>query len=228
MKAPGLGVVAAALPQDALRRKVLAGGSAAILLTLLGCDSGPKGSALAPGSVVLAFGDSLTHGTGAGPGQDWPTLLAAATGWRIVNAGVPGDTAAAAQERLAGLLAQHRPALVIIGLGGNDFLRRRRHGDVKQDLAALVERSRESGARVVLMAIPAPSLLAAVASTLQDAPLYEELAEEKGVPLIADIVSEVLSDNGLKADPIHPNARGYRLMAEAIHKELRSLGFVNR
>ena len=196
----------------------------AALPLLAACGKRSRHSAVPAGQTVLAFGDSVTFGTGAATGEDWPTLLAAATGWQIVNAGVPGDTAQAAGMRLPALLSQHTPALVIIEIGGNDFLRRRTAAEVKADVRVLVQAAKASGAQVVLVAVPALSLLAAVAGRPSDAPLYAELAEEEQVALVPDVFSDVLGDAALRADPIHPNAAGYRQMAVGIHQRLKATG----
>jgi acyl-CoA hydrolase len=177
------------------------------------------------GASVLAFGDSVTFGTGAGPGEDWPGLLASRTAWRIANAGVPGDTAEAAAGRLAALLAEHRPALVIVELGGNDFLKRRPPAAVKEALRRILREIRASGAQAVLVSVPEMSLLGVVARRPADAPLYAELGKEEGVAIIADVFSSVLARPELCADPIHPNAEGYREMAAGIHAALRKAGF---
>jgi len=103
---------------------------------------------------VLAFGDSVTFGTGAGSSEDYPALLATATGWNIINAGIPGDTAQKGQSRIESLLKQHNPQLVIIGLGGNDFLRRRPEQAVKEDLRNIVVQVQNSGAIAALIAAP--------------------------------------------------------------------------
>lgn len=198
---------------------------ASVLLAMLaGCGPSPRQFVVPAGQTVLAFGDSVTHGTGAGPGEDWPTLLAAATGWQMVNAGVPGDTAQAAQARLPALLAQHRPALVVIEIGGNDFLRRRTAADVKADVRGLIQAAKASGAQTVLVAVPALSLMAAVAGRPSDAPLYAELAEEEQVALVPEVFSRVLGDAALRTDPVHPNAAGYREMAQGLHQRLKALG----
>ncbi|MDR2613818.1 MAG: GDSL-type esterase/lipase family protein [Candidatus Accumulibacter sp.] len=191
---------------------------------LAACGARQKWSALAPGSQVLAFGDSVTYGTGAGAEEDWPTLLGEATGWRIVNAGVLGDTAEAGRSRLPPLLDEYKPALVIIEIGGNDFLRRRQEKAVKQDLKALIDAARSSGAQVVLIGVPNLSVLAVVAGVAKDSPIYGELGKEEGVPVIADVFSGVLSRPELCADRIHPNADGYRQMAEGIYGALKQLG----
>lgn len=196
------------------------------LAVLAACGKPSRHATVPVGGTVLALGDSVTYGTGAAPGEDWPTLLAAATGWRVVNAGVPGDTALAAQDRLPALLAKHQPALVIIEIGGNDFLRRRPAAEVKEDIRRLLKAAQASGAQVVLVAVPALSLMAAVAGRPSDAPLYAELADEEKVALVPDVFSVVLADAALRADPIHPNAAGYRQLAQGLHQRLKALGFV--
>jgi acyl-CoA hydrolase len=193
-------------------------------LALAACGKRRKFNMLSPGSRVLAFGDSVTYGTGANPGEDWPTLLGEATGWEVVNAGVVGDTAEAGKSRIGPLLEEHQPALVIIEIGGNDFLHRRSGNDVKQDLKVLVDAVRSSGAQAVLVGVPSLSLLAVVAGKPDDSSIYGELGKEAGVPVISDVFSDVLSQPDLRADQIHPNAAGYRKMADGIHSALKQLG----
>lgn len=195
-----------------------------VLSLLAACGKAKRHTAVGAGQTVLAFGDSVTFGTGASGGEDWPTLLAAATGWHVVNAGVPGDTAQAAQARLPELLAQHRPALVIVEIGGNDFLRRRSAAEVKEDVRRLLQVVKAGGAQAVLVAVPALSVMAAVAGRPSDAPLYAELADEEQVPLVPDVFSDVLGNAALRTDPVHPNAAGYRQMAQGLHQRLKALG----
>lgn len=195
---------------------------------LIGCRKVPTHTGIPEGATVLAFGDSITYGTGAARNEDWPTLLAVKTGWNIINAGVPGDTAQAGRMRIGPLLAEHRPALVVVGLGGNDFLRRRPPDRVKEDLRDILRQVKASGVPTVMLAVPAPSLLAAVASHLSDAPLYKALSVEEDVLLVEGVIASVLSDNALKADAIHPNAQGYRRMADDIFLALQNAGFVGR
>jgi acyl-CoA hydrolase len=213
------------MPTSAKRRRVLQLFAAGAFLAA--CSRAPKFAAVPSGSVVLAFGDSVTFGTGAAPGQDWPTLLAAMTGWRIVNAGVPGDTADAARQRIAPLLEEHRPALVIVELGGNDFIRRRAQKLVKEDLRQILTTIRASGARAVLVAVPELSLLGAVTRRPDDAPIYAELAKEEKLPLIADVFADILARPELCADQIHPNAQGYRQMAEGFQAALKKTGLLS-
>lgn len=197
-----------------------------MLLTALLAACGKRGgfAAVPRGAPVLAFGDSVTYGTGAAQGEDWPSLLAGETGWEIVNAGVPGDTAQAGKARIQELLDEHRPALVIVEIGGNDFIRRRSRAEVAEDVRSIIRAVKQAGAQPVLVAVPELSLLGAVAGKPSDAPLYAELARAEGVPLVADVFSGVLGQPALRADRIHPNAAGYRRMASGILEALRELG----
>ena len=143
-------------------------------LVLLGaCGKTPKLPAIAPGQVVLAFGDSVTYGTGAAPGEDWLKHLAAQTGWQIINAGIPGETAFAGKARIQALLDEHRPVLVIVEIGGNDFLRKRPSSDVRGDIRALLKSTKQSGAQLALVAVPEFSVLGIVAGKPSDSPIYK-------------------------------------------------------
>lgn len=208
------------------RRASLQALTLSALWVLTACQPNRRMNPLSTGATVLALGDSITYGTGAPSGHDWPQLLSARTGWHIINAGIPGDTTQGARERVAALLTEHQPALVIIELGGNDFLRRRPPDRVKEDLRDIVRQAKASGAQVLLVAVPELSLLAAFASRLSDAPLYQALADEEGVGLLAEALSEVLSQPTLKTDQIHPNAAGYQQFADQLYRYLQKVGLL--
>jgi acyl-CoA hydrolase len=196
-------------------------------LILIACSSEPQFPPLPKGANVLILGDSLSHGTGAADGEDYPSLLAASTGWNIINAGVPGDTSAAGLQRLPALLERHEVDLLIVELGGNDFIRRVPQQQTVDNLRAILSEARANGIQPLLLAIPAFSPFGAAVGSLSDHELYQELAKETGTPLIEDIFSDVLASNALKSDPIHPNAEGYRLVEEGLRKALSKKGFLN-
>ncbi|MDP1611589.1 MAG: arylesterase [Sulfuritalea sp.] len=205
----------------------IARGFVALLVVLLAvaCGGAKKEVALPAGSKVLALGDSLTAPHGVKPGEDWPTLLGQKTGWVVINAGISGNTSAQALERLPALLDEHQPQLVLVSLGGNDMLRKLSQAQTVANLGRMLDLARASGAKVVLLATPKPSIAGAVFNSLSPAEFYAEVAKERKVRLIADALPEVLSDTTLKGDQLHPNAAGHALLGEKIHEELKKIGF---
>lgn len=185
---------------------------ALFLLPAGGCDRGPAIAPLPEDAIVLAFGDSLTYGTGAGSGESYPEVLAALLGRTVINAGVPGETSAQGLRRLPDVLAEYEPDLVILCHGGNDFLRRLDRQQLAANLEAMVALIHDSGAEVVVVGVPQLGLL------LKTAPLYDQLAETYRLPYEGDIITDLLGDRDLKSDTVHPNAAGYRQLAEALFR----------
>jgi acyl-CoA thioesterase-1 len=205
------------------RRRLLA--TALLAAALAACGKkAPKGRAVPRGANVLALGDSITYGTGATPETSYPTVLAALTGWNVINAGVPGNTSAQALERLPGLLQEHKPELVIVSVGGNDFLRGVSAATTKGNIASTCREALASGAQVLLVAVPQPNLMAAVAKSLSDHAMYEELAKELKVPLHAGGWGAVLGDATLRSDPIHANGQGYEKFARGLYETAKEAG----
>ncbi|WP_038033117.1 GDSL-type esterase/lipase family protein [Thioalkalivibrio sp. ALE23] len=196
----------------------------AVLLAACGGAGPTDFDPLPRSATVLVFGDSVTHGTGASDGEDFPTRLQAITGWTVINDGVPGDRADTARGRIEDSLVEHEPDLVILELGGNDFLRGRQPADVKEDLRVLIGYVRDHGAQPLLIGVPEASALGAATGRLSDDAIYRELAREEDVPLIEGVLAGVLNDADLRADRIHPNADGYARMAEEIAEGLMEVG----
>ncbi|MDZ7593472.1 MAG: arylesterase [Thiobacillus sp.] len=188
------------------------------LFLLAACERAPTLPKLNTHDVIVAFGDSLTHGTGASTNDAYPAVLATLTGRTVINAGVPGDTTASALLRLPEVLAEHRPRLVLLCLGGNDMLRKHPAATTENNLRLLVQTIRSSGAEVMLIAVPEPKLFGGAPD------FYGRIAKEMQLPLEDDIFSDVLKDNRLKSDPIHANAAGYRVVAERLAEFLRDAG----
>jgi lysophospholipase L1-like esterase len=188
------------------------------LLLLAACDRPPTLPKLDSQDVIVAFGDSLTHGTGAGTNDAYPAVLASLTGRTVINAGVPGDTTASALQRLPEVLAEHQPRLVLLCLGGNDMLRKHSAAATENNLRLLVQTIRASGAGVVLIGVPEPKLFGGAPD------FYARIAEDMRLPLEEDVFNDVLKDNRLKSDAIHANAAGYRQVAERLAEFLRDAG----
>lgn len=212
------------------RRRLVLRASLAGLVTLAGlggCQRDARWPPLPADAAVLAFGDSLTAGTGAEPAAAWPALLAQRTGWRIRNEGLPGDTAESGLARLQAVLDEARFDAVLLGLGGNDMLRGRPDASVRSDLEALARLARGHTPHVALIATPRPSLAGALAG-LQDADFYGAVAEATGAALVPDAYARALSSPELRSDRIHANEAGYALIAQAVGDRLAELGWAPR
>ena len=189
--------------------------------TLLGsCRKTPQLPPLQPDAVILAFGDSLTFGTGAGETESYPALLEKAIGRRVINAGVPGEVSATGAQRLPELLEREKPALMILCHGGNDLLQKLDQKALADNLRTMIRLARDKGISVVLLAVPSPDL------SLTPPALYGEVATELAVPLELNSLAKILGKSSLKSDYFHPNAAGYKLLAENILKLLKRSGAI--
>ena len=209
----------------------MAGGVVAtsLLAAIAGCGrkQAARAQLVPAGSTVLALGDSLTYGTGASPETAYPTVLAELSGWNVVNAGVSGNTSAQALERLPGLLAEHQPKLVIVSIGGNDFLRQLPEADTRANIIAICRQALGSGAQGLLVAVPKVSMVAALGQ-MSDHPLYADIAAELNVPLQREGWSKVLGDSKLRSDAVHANAQGYVQFAHSLHSTAVAAGLLRQ
>jgi acyl-CoA thioesterase I len=191
-----------------------------LVLSTAACSKPPTLTPLPPEATVLAFGDSLTFGTGAGEAESYPAVLSAMIGRKVVNAGVPGELSAAGAARLPEVLEREKPALLILCHGGNDILGRLDQNLLAENLRTMIRVARRSGVEVLLLAVPDWGL------SLNPPPLYAEVAKEFGVPLESDALARILGKNSLKSDHVHPNAAGYRQLAGEIAAQLKKNGAV--
>ena len=193
---------------------------AAFALLLSGCGQHSKLPPLAPDAVLLAFGDSLTYGTGANEEESYPAQLARLTGRRVVREGVPGEVSAAGLARLPALLDAHRPRLLLLCHGGNDFLRRLPKAQAAENVLAMIRLAKGRGIDVLLIGTPE------IGFTLAPPEFYAGIAKQSGIPYEGDVLTKIFRNSELKSDQIHPNAKGYRLMAERVAELLRKSGAI--
>jgi lysophospholipase L1-like esterase len=175
---------------------------------------------LGTNDVVLAFGDSLTFGTGAATDESYPAILERAIGRKVANAGVPGETSEEGLQRLPLVLDEVKPQLLILCHGGNDFLRRLDEKQAGNNVRAMIVLARDRGIPVVLLATPKPGLPPSIPA------FYGEIATELRLPLDDVVIKSVLLDASLRSDTVHPNGKGYARMAAAVEKVLRKSGAV--
>ena len=190
-----------------------------ICLLLGACGDQTSKIFIADDAVLLAFGDSITYGTGAKKQQSYPAILSELTGHRVINAGIPGEVTAQGMQRLPGLLDKYKPGLLVLCHGGNDLLRRFNAAVTRTNLEAMIDSANQRNIPVLLIGVPSFGLL-----FLESNELYNEVAEKYGLLYEGEVLPRVESEPDLKADRIHPNAEGYRQMAEAVYKLLQDSG----
>ena len=192
-----------------------------VSVVVSGCgERHPSLPRLDPTDVVLAFGDSLTYGTGARPGESYPEVLSEMIGRTVVSAGVPGERTGEGVERLDDVLDLHQPRIMLLCLGGNDMLRKVDASETENNLRQMIEAATARGIGVVLIGVPKPALLGGTAQ------FYERIADDYALPYEGEVLNEILRDSTYKSDPVHPNARGYRLLATALAEVLRRSGAI--
>lgn len=199
---------------------MIAGGAAIVVVLLWMLWPSTYGNVAnldSSGTSIVAFGDSLTAGYGARKGEDYPSKLAARIGATVINAGVSGDTTEGALARIEEDVLSNEPRIVIVGLGGNDFLRGVPLAATETNLRDIVRRIHAGGAMVVLLGFEFPSL------TANYAEMYERVAADERCLLVDDVLDGIMSDGKLKSDAIHPNAAGYELLAERVAGPLKKL-----
>jgi len=187
---------------------------------LSGCGASVKLDKLDSSAVILAFGDSLTYGTGAAPSESYPAVLERSIGRKVVNAGVPGEISAQGLERLPATLEEVQPKLLILCHGGNDFLQKLDEGRAAQNIRAMIRMARDKGIPVVLLATPKPGLPPSVPT------FYGEIAKELKIPFEDGVIRTVVLDSRLKSDFVHPNAQGYAQIAAALQNVLKKSGAI--
>jgi acyl-CoA thioesterase-1 len=169
------------------------------------------------GHAIIAFGDSLTAGYGAGPGEDYPSRLSARIGVSVINAGVSGDTTESALARIEPDVLTRDPRIVIIGLGGNDFLGNVPIARTETNLRTIVQQVQAAGAMVVLLGFRFPGFRGDYEA------MYKRIAKDERCLFIPNLLRGILTEPKLKSDEIHPNAAGYDLMAERIDGPMKKL-----
>ena len=193
--------------------------STVLLLLLSACSEQPSLPKLSGNAAILAFGDSITYGTGASAQHDYPNILAGMTGLKVINAGIPGEISSNGLLRLPALLDLHQPELLILIHGGNDMLRKTSQQQIVNNLESMIREAKQRKIAVIILGVPQPGLF-----LLSSAEIYQTLAVEQQIPADLDTLSFILTKNSMKSDLIHPNDQGYYLLAERIVSLLQDSG----
>lgn len=191
-----------------------------ICFQLVSCSEQPQLKPLTPEATILAFGDSLTYGTGTSPDKAYPAVLERLTHHKVINAGIPGEISKKGMARLPGLIEKHRPDLIIICHGGNDILRKLDLSKTRDNIQRMINLARQNNSQVILIGVPEFGLF------LNSVPLYQSLAEKNRLPIANNILGDIIGNNALKSDHIHPNSAGYQYLAEHIAELLYQSGAI--
>lgn len=190
----------------------------------------PAGNA-APARKIVILGDSLSSEYGLARGTGWVALLArrladSHPGWQVVNASIGGDTTAGGRSRLPALLRQHRPAVLVVELGGNDALRGLALEMTEANLDAMVKAGRQAGAKVLLVGNQVPPNYGQ-RYTRDFAALFPRIAQANQVPVVPFMLAGVAdtpdADANFQPDRIHPLAQAHPAILDNIWPELRKL-----
>lgn len=184
------------------------------LIIFSGCANSGIKNLDAKGSSIICFGDSITFGYGANPGEDYPTALEKMVKLPVINAGVDGDTTFAALERLENDVLVKSPRLVIVEFCGNDFLKKISREDTVKNLARIIGRIQDTGAMVALVDISAGMFFKEYRQA------FKKLAHEKKAIFIPAVLSRIITNPSMKSDFLHPNGRGYKIVANRIHQAI--------
>jgi lysophospholipase L1-like esterase len=167
------------------------------------------------GKNIICFGDSITFGYGVQPGEDYPSALAKIVSYPVINMGIDGDTSIEALKRLKSDVLDREPLLVLVEFCGNDFLRKIPNEVTINNVREMVEQIQARGAMVAIVDISAGMFLSEYRAA------FRKLAKEKKALFIPGILSGIITNPSMKSDFLHPNDKGYRMIADKIHLAIK-------
>lgn len=182
------------------------------IVGLTGCAKQEIKNTDSKGKNIICFGDSITAGYGAGPGEDYPAQLAKLVNMPVINAGVSADTSFEGLKRIKQDVLDKDPYLVIIEFCGNDFLNKIPRQDTIANILKMAEAAQDQGAIVAIVDISAGMFLSEYRSS------FGKLARQTGSIFIPSVLQRLLTNPSMKSDFFHPNSAGYKLVAERIRK----------
>lgn len=171
------------------------------------------------GTTIVAFGDSLIEGVGATKGNDISSLISARIGEPVINLGVSGNTTAQGLARVDEI-KKHNPKVVLVLLGGNDYLRKVPLADTFKNLDEIIARIQAMGAVVVLLGVQG-SVIPIIGDPFEER--FELLAEKRGAVYVPNVLSGLVGNMKYMSDAIHPNDLGYASIVDRILPELKQV-----
>lgn len=176
--------------------------------------------------IIVAVGDSLTYGYGTTLDKSYPVVLSGLINMTVINEGINGDTSSGVLERIDQIIKDQNPKMIILGIGGNDMLRRTPRDETVRNITEIIQIIKAANIMPIILAEPEPSVFGAAVGNLNDATLYKEIADQENVFIIENTFSKYLSNNDYKSDPIHLNEKGYALVAQDVRDFLVKKQFI--
>jgi lysophospholipase L1-like esterase len=186
-----------------------------VVLLLAGCGKREIKNVDSKGKNIICFGDSITFGYGANEGEDYPTELAKMVDMPVINAGIDGDTSVEAMKRLESDVLDREPFLVIIEFAGNDFLRKIPKETTLKNIEGMIDKVHEKKAIVAIVDISAGMFLKEYRAA------FKNICRKKQAIFIPGILSGIITNPSMKSDFIHPNAQGYKTIAQKIYLAIK-------
>ncbi|OGX18352.1 MAG: hypothetical protein A3K83_06345 [Omnitrophica WOR_2 bacterium RBG_13_44_8b] len=192
-----------------------------VLALLCSCALVPGGCAKrevknldSKGMNIVCFGDSITFGYGVMQGEDYPAVLSKMVPMPVINAGMDGDTSVEALRRIESDVLGKDPFLVIIEFAGNDFLEKIPLETTVSNIKQMVKLIQDRGALVAIVDISAGLFLRDYCLA------FNKLAKEEGAIFVSSVLSGIITNPSMKSDFIHPNAKGYKIIAQRVHRTI--------
>ena len=160
--------------------------------------------------LIVFFGNSITAGLGAEPGEDFPSLIGKTLNVPIINAGISGNTTHDALLRIDNDVISKNPSVVVVELGGNDLLEQVDTRETTKNLDLILSKIKPTGAKIVILGTKFYLFQEEYEAD------WTSLAKKYNAAFVPDILDGVITDQSLKSDDIHPNAKGYQKIAEKL------------
>ncbi len=183
-------------------------------LVILSCSPRNISHLDSKGKTIVCFGDSLTEGYGVNPGEDFPSLLGKYFSIPVINSGQSGETTRDAIRRIDRDVLAHNPKLVIIEFGANDFFKQIPKEETLKNMEEIVSNIHKTGAMTAIAIVKVGLIRNRYKSG------FEKIAKKYGSIIIPDVMKDIINNPKLKYDGIHPNAEGYKIIAEQISERI--------
>jgi len=185
-----------------------------LVIGLQGCAKREIKNIDSKGKNIICFGDSVTIGYGAEKGQDYPNVLSKMVNVPVINSGIDGDTSEGAIKRLKSDVLHRDPFLVIVEFAGNDFLRRIPFEQTCRNIEEIIKNIQSQGAMVAITDISAGMIMSSYRKE------FKRLCKKYDAIFIPSLFSGILTNPSLKSDAFHPNAEGYKIIAQRIYRAI--------